>query len=219
LLKFIKGTWQFVSGKLLSDSSCVHGLEDDRESVLWVLLWISLRFTAHDQAPIDLATVLELFDEKFNTEDGVRGGRLKDHALVSANGVPYKVKFKDRPALDSLFKELASTFAVRYENKPSQDVLDELEQFQQNEKTAHPLPRFIEQAPAYRYKQRTGKLVDPTWLVDTINGFLQDRSRWPLDDKAIPQLVGSADGTRKRTLDQARMELQVPRLRKVPKTA
>lgn len=174
-----------------------------------------MRFTAHDQTPKNLATVLDLFDERLDTELGIGGGRLKELALISRSGAPYKVKFKDRPSLDGLFNELALTFAVRYEQKPSEAAWNALKYFQCN----NLLSSFVADSSAYQYQQRMEKLQNPTWLVETIRRFLQDRSLWPTDDKAISQMVGIADGTRKRTLGQARMELQVPRPCKVPKTA
>jgi hypothetical protein len=161
---------------------------------------------------------MELFDEVIKTTGGVGGGRLKELALTSAMGVLNRVKFQDRTSLDSLFKELATTFAVRYMKPPSQASLAVLELAQQDETTARSLQGVIKEMGVFQYQERTEKLRSPTWLVETIRDHLQDRSLWPTDDQAISQYVGAADGTRKRTLDQARMELQVPRQHKIPKT-
>jgi hypothetical protein len=155
-----------------------------------------------------------MFDERYNTGHGIRGGRLKDHALLSPNGVPYRVKFKDRPSLDGLLNELATTFAVRYEKEPTETALRDLARLSPRDC----LLSIVMESSPNRYLQRMEKLEDPTWLVKTIRDYLQDCSLWPTDDQAISQLVGIVDGTRKRTLDQTRMERQVPRLRKMPKT-
>lgn len=179
-----------------------------------------MRFTAHDQASTNLARTLELFDEAFDTTDGVRGGRLKELALISTDGAPYNVKFKGRPSLNDLFKELATTFAIRYTKQPSQDARKIEQQILQ--KMAHnpeSIEEYLPNLPWHRHQYLTERLRSQTWLVETINRYLRDRSLWPTDDKAISQFVGIADGTRKRTLDQTRMELQVPRQRKMPKTA
>jgi hypothetical protein len=161
-----------------------------------------------------------MFDEAFDTADGVRGGRFKELALLSEDGVPYTVKFKGRPSLNSLFAELASAFAVRYRKERPQNELDnERQLLQQGGQTPDTIQKVLEMLPAHRHQHLTERLRRPKWLVETINRYLQNRSLWPTDDKAISQFVGTADGTRKRTLEQTRMELQVPRQRKMPKTA
>jgi hypothetical protein len=155
-----------------------------------------------------------MFDEKYDTGHGISGGRLKSHALLSPDGAPYRVEFKNRPSLNGLLNELASTFAVRYEKKPTETALRGLERLSPSDLL---LSIVLESSP-YLYLQRMEKLEDPTWLVKTIRDSLQDRSLWPTDDQMVSQPVHIVDGTRKRTLDQTRMELQVPRLRKMPKT-
>jgi hypothetical protein len=131
------------------------------------------------------------------------------------------VRFKDRPSLNGLFAELATTFAVRYEKEPLPGALDiekTLSDKHRDGEASESLRKYLEELPAHRHKTQTERLQRPGWLVETINDHLRNRSLWPTDDGAVTQLVGTADGTRKRTLDQTRMELQVPRLHKIPKT-
>jgi hypothetical protein len=93
-----------------------------------------------------------LFDETYITSGGIRGGRLKQLALLSTDGIPYAVRFKDRPSLNGLFAKLATTFTVRYEKEPLPGVLDiekKLSEKHCDVETSESLRKYLEELPAH----------------------------------------------------------------------
>jgi hypothetical protein len=127
------------------------------------------------------------------------------------------VKFKDRPALDQLVKELTDALSVRYEQPPTAEDIELLDEARNS--AMHIPFKLLSGLVAFRYEERMRKLTSSSWLVDTFRRHLADRAVWPQSDKAVPQVVDSGGlmSSRKRKSDQARIESNVPRLGKMLK--
>ena len=116
-----------MSAALLQDNEKCNELEDDRESCLHVLTWTALRLTNHTISNGHSSDFLRASDEEYENEDGVKGGELKMGFLVSRK-IPRMVKFDRLPHLDALIRQLTEAFAARYEEPPSADHIQGLEQ-------------------------------------------------------------------------------------------
>ncbi|KJA18889.1 hypothetical protein HYPSUDRAFT_44723 [Hypholoma sublateritium FD-334 SS-4] len=186
------GTWQFMAGRLLEERDKFQNYCDDRESALWVLLWVALQYTpTHGGSGYDLATRMQMFDAVDQRIDGgVQGGGSKNYFLTNYSRL--RAIFTDRPVLNSLVDTLAETFAVRYAVKPSAEDVKNLEKFRAREDLAE----FIPAATAYRYEQQVTKIHSEGWLVNTIRDHLAQPG-WPKDDppsrqRTRPQLPGNS---------------------------
>ncbi|KAH9846881.1 hypothetical protein C2E23DRAFT_743069 [Lenzites betulinus] len=72
------GTWKFMSAKVLWKPEQPHTLEDDMESLLYVVLYCALLYLPHNLDDVSLEAVIErLFDESMDMDDGLRGGAGK----------------------------------------------------------------------------------------------------------------------------------------------
>jgi hypothetical protein len=192
-----------MSAALLQDNDKCNELEDDRESCLHVLTWTALRFTKHTISGGGSNRFLRAFDEEYEDEDGLKGGDLKKGFLLGRD-IPRVVKFDRRPQLDALIRELTETFAARYEEPPTANQLDVLNQMQSSGVPSS----FLEENTAFKYQKRLNDLISPSWLVDTFRRFL-DIDTWPLSDKARGQPI-STRSSKKRARDDGRLELRIP---------
>ncbi|GBE84618.1 hypothetical protein SCP_0605970 [Sparassis crispa] len=65
------GTLQFMSQRILSHKKVAHTIQDDMESILWVVLYCSLRWLDHNLPLGDLAkTMVNIFDRCTVHDDG-----------------------------------------------------------------------------------------------------------------------------------------------------
>jgi hypothetical protein len=174
-----------MSARLLDEIGVPHELEDDRESCLYVLTWMALRYTKHTiSGHRDLSGFLESFDEAEEGKMGIMGGQLKRLFLL-ARDIPNNVKFDNRPQLDGLIKDLTLTFAVRYEHAPSEEEIIEAKNVAKHLKATGytgGINNF-----ALNYERRMDDLKSRDWLVTTFRKFLQF-SPWPKADKPEVQV-------------------------------
>ena len=76
-VEYFQGTWQFMSAKLLSEPHLNQGIEDDRESAFYVLLYLGLLYTKHNQVRQELESYMEIFNYvTFVNNDVAKGGDL-----------------------------------------------------------------------------------------------------------------------------------------------
>jgi hypothetical protein len=192
-----------MSAALLRNNEKCNELEDDRESCLYVLTWTALRFTEHTCSDGDSTTFLRAFDEEYETARGVKGGDLK-RGFLATREIPRVVKFNRRPHLDNLVRELTETFAVRYEEPPTANQFDVLNQMQSSNVPSS----FLEENTAFKYQKRLNDLVAPSWLVDTFRRHL-NMDCWPPLDGARGQPIGTGS-SKKRAREQAKLEARIP---------
>ena len=169
-----------MSAALLRNNRKPNDIEDDRELCLHVLTWTALRFTSHDG---DLKEHLRSFDEAYEARNGIKGGSLKRASLLGRD-IPLQVKFEGRPHLKGLIAELTKTFAVRYEEEPSKERLERLEEM---EKAGLHSSKDLAENAVFQYKTRMRFLDERSWLVKTFRHHL-DAGPWPASDHAVKQL-------------------------------
>ena len=166
---YAQGTWQFMSAKLLSDTRLKQGIEDDRESAFYVLLYLGLLYTKNNQIYQELESYMEIFDYvTFGHNSVAKGGDLKSNFLVT-QGRADALKFDCKP-MNDLMKDLRSTFSVRYE--PSLSEVFARFDIQPN----------VADTLAALHDRRQSILRERGWLVKTILKHLD--KRWPENDEA-----------------------------------
>jgi hypothetical protein len=192
-----------MSAALLQDNEKCNELEDDRESCLHVLTWTALRFTNHTISGGGTSRFLRAFDEEYEDDEGVKGGDLK-RGFLATREIPRAVKFDRLPQLDKLIRELTETFAVRYEEPPSDEQLGVLNQML----SSNVPPSFLHENTAFKYQKHLNDLVAPSWLVDTFKRHL-NADFWPPSDKARGQPIGTGS-SKKRAREQGKLEVRIP---------
>jgi hypothetical protein len=169
-----QGTWQFMSAKLLSEPHLNQGIEDDRESAFYVLLYLALLYTQHNQILQELESYMEIFDYVTIGHDNVaKGGALKRDFLLSSSRAD-ALNFDCHP-MNDLVKDLRNTFSVRYEPPPSEAVLARYE----NMKFRPEFADALVDNPAALYEARQNLLRERGWLVKTISKYLDGLHVWP----------------------------------------
>src|SRR5882762_43816 len=189
-----------MSAALLRNNKKYNELEDDRESCLHVLTWTALRFTNHTISGSGTSRFLRAFDEEYEDEEGVRGGDLKKGFLLGRD-IPRVVKFDRRPQLDALIRELTEAFAVRYEEPPSAEQINQLQRLRNKGITDEELGNDS----VLNYEKRIAFLKSPDWLVHTFGRHL-DADPWPLSDKARGQPIGTGS-IKKRVMEDGKLEV------------
>jgi len=169
-----------MSAKLLSEPHSNQGIEDDRESAFYVLLYLGLLYTKHNQISQKLDTYLEIFDYTTVANNVAEGGDLKSNFLVTHSRAD-ALNFDCHP-MNDLIKDFRNTFSVRYEEPPSVAVLSNYEDLKRN-------PNGFAQAllyhPAALHEARQNLLKERGWLVKTIVKYLDDPDLvWPTDNMA-----------------------------------
>jgi len=147
--------------------------------------------------------LLRAFDEEYEDEEGVKGGDLK-RGFLATREIPRVVKFDRRPQLDKLIRELTEAFAVCYEEPPSAEQLNVLNQML----SSNVPPSFLHENTAFKYQKHLNDLVTPSWLVDTFRRHL-NADFWPPSDEARGQPIGTGS-SKKRARDQGKLEVRIP---------
>ncbi|OBZ71874.1 hypothetical protein A0H81_08089 [Grifola frondosa] len=76
------GTWQFMSYAILSDHEAPHTLQDDMESLFYVVLYCSIHWMPHNYPPRQRSRALsQIFDECISLSGHDLGGDAK-HAII-----------------------------------------------------------------------------------------------------------------------------------------
>ncbi|KAK0214664.1 hypothetical protein EDD85DRAFT_963055 [Armillaria nabsnona] len=154
------GTWQFMSARLLGSFGTMHALVDDRESFLWVLLYVAMRYAPNSLLPVALHHDLKSwFQDSIIGPRGDTGGSGKRFVLNDKQALPSFYVH----GLNELLRELANVFAVRYQPEPSAED-DAWYQFAK----ASPNPQMAEKSPTGQYLAKIEKLNSPTWLFKTL---------------------------------------------------
>ncbi|OJT04963.1 hypothetical protein TRAPUB_4244 [Trametes pubescens] len=87
------GTWKFMSSKVLSKPEQPHTLEDDMESLLYVVLYCALLYLPHNLDDESLEVVIQrLFDQSVDIDGELRGGfgKIANRAGCTLTG---RIKF------------------------------------------------------------------------------------------------------------------------------
>ncbi|KAK0224416.1 hypothetical protein EDD85DRAFT_891876 [Armillaria nabsnona] len=195
------GTWQFMSAHLLASYGSIHTLADDRESALWVLLYVALRHTRNSLSPTALHHRIKLwFQDAVVEVRGDTGGEGKRAVLNDGSVLPsFTVD-----GLNHLLKELVEVFAVRYQPEPSpQDDAAYAE-------IKVSLPHLIETTQKWKYLTKLEKMSSPAWLCRTLR---EHAERMKVSERAYDWCTNSCHGadeslgtSRKRTSTTSRAD-------------
>jgi hypothetical protein len=146
---------------------------------------------------------LRAFDEEYEDEEGVKGGDLK-RVFLATHEIPRVVKFDQQPHLDALNKELTQTLAVRYEEPPSAEQINQLQCLRDKGLTDEELGNDS----ILNYEKRMAFLKSPDWLVHNFECHISADS-WPPSDKAQVQPIGTGF-SKNRARERCKLEVRIP---------
>ena len=163
-----------------------HELQDDMESFLHVLCWLSLRYVKHTMSGPDLRQLLtSYFDDavpifSHNRQNSTNpnyytGGHIKLYNLEL--GGPRRVTFEE--PIDTLLRSLFRSLGARYESERLQ-ALQEL-------------------APE-KARELLDQTKDSTWMLDTLTKVTADSSKWTCCKK-VKHFIPDDRGTKRAVED------------------
>jgi len=201
LVNVVQGTWQFISVRLLSQPGAEHLLQDDLESFFWVLLWVSLRYTAHNQPPEKLGDLLSAFDQVYRQSN--EGGEHK-HSMLSSRRIPKQIVFSAGKDLNDILGEFSDLFNTRYLDKPTPQALKRYNHLVQ---AVGPKHDSLQDNHVHSYIERTGRLQTSAYVLERLRNATDNRTHWPRNDKAAVQIFQLQPVTsKKRETDTAKLE-------------
>lgn len=185
---------------LLRNPQRVQTIEDDRESAIHVLTWLTLRYTKHDELD-NLHTYLKIYDkvDRRQSKGIATGGRAKGNQF--ADKLP---TFTSSP-LNWLLSVVRKTFSAHHGETYSEEEIQDVKNHVDGSNITNPtyLP------PAYVYASRMAALMKPNWLVEAFNNHF-DLDDWPSYNKAVANgLTSGMDLANKRKQEQVRLDDQV----------
>ncbi|KAI0688873.1 hypothetical protein C8Q76DRAFT_685963 [Earliella scabrosa] len=89
------GTWEFMSAKVLRESGTTHTLQDDMESLLYVVLYAGLRHLPHNLAGKELTQFLEDFFFQIEEWRGELFGGTMKGVNIANRRMTKRVTFQD----------------------------------------------------------------------------------------------------------------------------
>ena len=178
-----------MSTTLVKSKEAPHTFIDDLESIFYVILWLSVMYSPNSSSPAERTAFMKLVldPEQF---DGMGGTAKAD--FLQAHTSLQQIKCHNYSQLQTLLMKLATSFSVRYEDKPTKDDLDML--------TTFGAPQtYKERLPAWNYEKCSRDLESHSHIIKVITEHLQDPNEWPDNDPAIWQsLIDPSDEGKKR---------------------
>ncbi|KAJ8703455.1 hypothetical protein PTI98_002076 [Pleurotus ostreatus] len=156
------GTWQFMSAHLTANpESACHGLVDDRESALHVLLYMGIRHLAHNKAnAFEMRDLLNMFDDYIEVDGNPyrKGTMSKLNFMASgAQDLIFNVK-----PINRLIRALCGSFSTRYE-QDSEDTEDD--------EDAEDQDLTISTLRAAQRQSRLENMKKPEWLYEVFRRY------------------------------------------------
>lgn len=114
-----------MSAHLTANPKTPHGLVDDRESALHVLMYLCIRYLDHSKATTTgVRGLLAMFDDYLQADDNpYREGTEGKRDVITAGGPNISFRVKE---MDGLIQVLCNEFAARYEqNEPVSQFSDD----------------------------------------------------------------------------------------------
>jgi hypothetical protein len=177
----------------VADARAPHGIQDDIESVFWVLLWTVLVYSPSSRSSQELTDFLR------STFDSKPGTTTKQHTFTSSDIDSIHLS-DDRKVLLDLLKALAQLFRFFYhqplssEGPALQDLLQLIDKEKRkgeeaNQQTIMTLENAVNQFGLYQRGESHKKLKDHAFVINLFSEYLQ--MAWPANDAAIEQeLIG-----------------------------
>jgi hypothetical protein len=182
-----------MSANLIFHRTAQHSFKDDLESLLYVLLWIIVKYSTvsiKDAVPHFMANVLD--------PQPYRGtGGLGKHDFLKGQSFLKEVKFPGREALHKLVSDLADLFRFRYELEPTAEDRKNYEELWKVMEKSNTHPSIVEALENnYRcavYDRATRKLEGHAATIELFDTALRIRSNWPGEDAAQKQVFADTD--------------------------
>jgi len=177
-----------MSAGLVSHKKDQHDFQDDLESTLWVLLWMTLMFSQvsnPDVMPTFLLNVLNPWPYLNNSSTG-KMEFLIGHRFLSM------VQFLEQNELHKLISNLTFLFAVLYEDEPSEagkeisSLLNGLDQRDPNDEHGD----MLRCRHVFEYNTWINALQDYLATIKLFQDALKDHTKWPSNDVAVLQKFG-----------------------------
>ncbi|KJA18898.1 hypothetical protein HYPSUDRAFT_217903 [Hypholoma sublateritium FD-334 SS-4] len=204
----VKGSWEFRASHLLRHRNDVPDYCDDRESALWVLLWVAFQgVTIHQDARSQdarsglhwsLPGLMEMFSEVYECSSGCFGGVGKNLFLTGYS--QYGVKFTNNVVLDSLVETLTEAFSYRFKCAPTAESVARVERLLEKlraEPNTAEYADLLADSMAYQYQQWAATFPKQGWLVDTLREYL-DKDGWPGDSTAHDRETQALNGSKRK---------------------
>lgn len=191
-----------------------HTLQDDMESFVHVLGWVTLRFIPNALSPSELLeTIRDIFDYVLVVEDNrAQGGGHKVSALLE-NKIPFLVppriaKFRE------LLGELTETCSVRYMPEPSPKEIASHNQSLQTAQAVNDdnLLQYLSNVPVAVYMRRKSRFRDSKWMLGRLRAAVAVAEHWPEADEAIANKLEDLKGNPTAAQRKATSELVSHRL-------
>ncbi|KAF8121660.1 hypothetical protein EV363DRAFT_1184625, partial [Boletus edulis] len=178
------GTWQFMSARLVEDTTAHHTYKDDLESALWVLLWTALMFI---KSTFDTVTLSSFIRRTFESGPG---GEEKRSFLTSQTKLTSDL-FPGHPALYKLIKDLADLFKGIY-HVPTAGEKDAYDVLKSALAGSSQLPSVLEHTPYHLHVTSKAKLADHEYILELFQRHLVEDG-WPNRDRTEAQPLSGLD--------------------------
>ena len=185
-----------MSGKLIAREG-PQDFRDDLESTLYILLWVGLMYSKCSNNEKVAGFLHNVLDPQPRDSDGHSTYTTKPEFLKGRDFLS-QVQFPGRPQFDKLLLQLATQFAVRYEEPPSfthlataNRILAELEERKEEGTDVSDSESLYLTIPAVSFTCRNNNLKDHTQTIKYFDDALTDRMLWPLVDGAEKQDIHS----------------------------
>ena len=206
-----QGTWQFMSAHLVKNIHAIHGVEDDLESSLYVVLWTALMFKESYMSSVDRTQfIMQVFDADPLVGSG---GSAKSNWLVARTDF-LRDLFVDCKPLDDVVLELTQFFAHRYSVVPpeAQETLVQLQlSLAEIMDGVGPAPTAVQrkimnaaqnillESVAYQKEMGMKKLQSHEAVIDIYNKHLESPG-WPDQDAAVLRKLHPIDKPNRRRM-------------------
>jgi hypothetical protein len=187
-----------MSAHLVKNILAVHGVEDDLESSLYVVLWTALMYRESYMTIVDRTQfIVQIFDADPLVGSG---GSAKSNWLVARTDFPQDI-FVNCKQLDILVLELAQFFSHRYSVLPLEaheklvksqlslkEILEEVGPVRTaaQQKIIDVAKSLLLESPAYQKEMGMRVLHSHKAVIDIYNKHLGS-SNWPDNDAAVWQ--------------------------------
>lgn len=194
---FLQGTWQFMSAALVGLLDTSHGLMDDLESTLYVLLWMAMIYSSCKGKGVISTFLDHCLDPKMKPD-----GRFMGKADFLAGRTLFEsIEFTGRPGLFKLTEQLAELFSARYvclkfktptTNHSRLEAEQEEEYFKRHEQDVldHPgdpyYAKILQRHPLYQRRLRD-LLETHAHVIGLLTDTIDDTSLWVDDPAAAKQ--------------------------------
>ena len=166
----------------MEDTSALHRVQDDMESVFWVLLWTVLVFSPSSLSLQARTTFIRSTFESIPGTESKRG-------MFASQTIHEPTLLPGRESLHKLLKAFADLFRYFYyrPEKRDEDAVKRVKALQDH---SIDVEDVLQALPSYQHDESVKKLKNHEYIIDLFSRHLQ--MEWPADDAAEEQeLIGT----------------------------